>query len=216
MAHPEGGRLFRRVGRGWEAFPEGSSWAGVGREFLLEGRYGSGGPPAGWETILNGQEGVGRVSRKDWKGREGFPERWEGSVGPLGEPEGVSRHSQMDGRGRKAHPDGRGLKALPKGLGGVGGPSQLPGGVVRGQKAALEGREGLVGRETLPERWEGSGRRERSEVPPAGPGEVGRPLLMAESVRRGWKALPEGRETLLDGRETLLDGRETLLDGREG
>ena len=43
----KGERLFRRAGRGWEAFLEGSSWDGMGRESLLKGRYGSGGPPRG-------------------------------------------------------------------------------------------------------------------------------------------------------------------------
>ena len=75
-----------------------------------------------------------------------------------------------------------GQEALAKsreGLGEIGSPLGVPGG-----SEALQ--EGWEGQEFLLECREGSG------GPPGGLAKVGRPIWMARSVRRDWKALPNG------------------------
>ena len=124
----EVGRLFRRVGRGWEALPEGwkgsggspgwPEWVGrlsrmaggeVERPSRMAGRDWKAlpGPEMGWKALLNGQEGLGDPPRG---------------------PGGVGRPSQVTYRGQEVLLEDQQRSGGLSGGSGVGGnPSWMEG-----------------------------------------------------------------------------------------
>ena len=146
----EGGRLFRKAGRGRKAF--------------LEGREGSRGHPGG-------PAGVGSPSQRAERGRESLPEGRDGlghspvGLGGVGTPswkavrgrespkEGLA--SRISGSGREALLEGRGVgrpsqkarrdhKTLPKGQVVLGGPPGRMERVERPSRMVGRGQEALL------------------------------------------------------------------------
>ena len=92
-----------------------SRWPTIGRESVLEGQEGSGGPVGGLRGF--GARWHGRLAQKARRGWEDLPEGWEWSgglprgPGVVGRPhpegrEGSGGPIRMAGRGQDARPEG--------------------------------------------------------------------------------------------------------------